>query len=70
MELADNQQSMSLEEGALVCRMENLPLYRHFGLIECKIEPLAVAVMAVASVADMQHNANVAVFGAGPVGLL
>lgn len=26
--------------------------------------------MAVSSVAKMQHNANVAVFGAGPVGLL
>lgn len=35
-----------------------------------QIEPLAVAVMAVASVAKMQPNANVAVFGAGPVGLL
>ncbi|KAK1855369.1 D-xylulose reductase A [Colletotrichum chrysophilum] len=34
------------------------------------IEPLAVAVMAVSSVAKMKHNANVAVFGAGPVGLL
>ncbi|KIW22085.1 uncharacterized protein PV07_12502 [Cladophialophora immunda] len=34
------------------------------------IEPLAVAVMAVASVAKMKHNSNVAVFGAGPVGLL
>ncbi|KAJ5634250.1 hypothetical protein N7528_002092 [Penicillium herquei] len=34
------------------------------------IEPLAVAVMAVQSVAKMPHNANVAVFGAGPVGLL
>ncbi|KAI8233509.1 hypothetical protein K4K54_010284 [Colletotrichum sp. SAR 10_86] len=35
-----------------------------------EIEPLAVAVMAVSSVAKMKHNANVAVFGAGPVGLL
>ncbi|EXJ77295.1 hypothetical protein A1O3_10453 [Capronia epimyces CBS 606.96] len=34
------------------------------------VEPLAVAVMAVHSVAKMPHNANVAVFGAGPVGLL
>lgn len=34
------------------------------------IEPLSVAVMAVQSVAKMPHNANVAVFGAGPVGLL
>lgn len=34
------------------------------------VEPLAVAVMAVRSVANMPHNANVAVFGAGPVGLL
>ncbi|KAK2599471.1 hypothetical protein N8I77_011224 [Diaporthe amygdali] len=34
------------------------------------VEPLAVAVMAVSSVAKMKHNANVAVFGAGPVGLL
>ncbi|KAJ5379851.1 uncharacterized protein N7496_002279, partial [Penicillium cataractarum] len=34
------------------------------------VEPLAVAVMAVESVAKMPHNANVAVFGAGPVGLL
>lgn len=34
------------------------------------VEPLSVAVMAVASVARMPHNANVAVFGAGPVGLL
>lgn len=35
-----------------------------------KLEPLAVAIMAVWSVAKMPHNANVAVFGAGPVGLL
>lgn len=34
------------------------------------IEPLAVAVMAVSSVAKMGHNFNIAVFGAGPVGLL
>ncbi|CAK7215487.1 hypothetical protein SBRCBS47491_002498 [Sporothrix bragantina] len=34
------------------------------------IEPLAVAVMVIVSVAQMPHNANVAVFGAGPVGLL
>ncbi|CAG9994402.1 unnamed protein product [Clonostachys byssicola] len=34
------------------------------------VEPLAVAVMAIHSVAKMAHNANVAVFGAGPVGLL
>ncbi|KAL3461872.1 chaperonin 10-like protein [Aspergillus heterothallicus] len=34
------------------------------------VEPLAVAVMAVHSVAKMPHNANVAVLGAGPVGLL
>lgn len=40
-------------------------------VLTCKqIEPLAVAVMAVSSVAKMGHNANVAVFGAGPVGLL
>ncbi|KAI8261389.1 hypothetical protein K4K56_006121 [Colletotrichum sp. SAR 10_98] len=37
---------------------------------QSQIEPLAVAVMAVSSVAKMKHNANVAVFGAGPVGLL
>ncbi|KAL1904855.1 hypothetical protein Sste5344_009381 [Sporothrix stenoceras] len=34
------------------------------------IEPLAVAIMVVSSVAQMPHNANVTVFGAGPVGLL
>ncbi|OGM50737.1 hypothetical protein ABOM_000702, partial [Aspergillus bombycis] len=34
------------------------------------IEPLAIAVMAVHSVAKMPHNVNVAVLGAGPVGLL
>ncbi|KAL4791475.1 chaperonin 10-like protein [Aspergillus venezuelensis] len=34
------------------------------------VEPLSVAVMAVHSVAQMPHNANIAVLGAGPVGLL
>jgi threonine dehydrogenase-like Zn-dependent dehydrogenase len=34
------------------------------------MEPLAVAVNAVATVAAMRPTANVAVFGAGPVGLL
>jgi threonine dehydrogenase-like Zn-dependent dehydrogenase len=34
------------------------------------MEPLAVAVNAVATVAEMRPTANVAIFGAGPVGLL
>jgi D-xylulose reductase len=34
------------------------------------MEPLAVAVMSVSKVAKIGHNQNVAVFGAGPVGLL
>jgi len=34
------------------------------------IEPLAVAVQAVARVGQLQPNQNVAIFGAGPVGLL
>ncbi|KAK9895972.1 xylitol dehydrogenase [Cystobasidium minutum MCA 4210] len=33
-------------------------------------EPLAVAVQAVAKVADLHANKNVAIFGAGPVGLM
>ncbi|KAI5478117.1 xylitol dehydrogenase [Pseudohyphozyma bogoriensis] len=34
------------------------------------MEPLSVAVMAVHRIGAMPHNANVVVFGAGPVGLL
>ncbi|RSH89674.1 hypothetical protein EHS25_002225 [Saitozyma podzolica] len=34
------------------------------------MEPLAVAVMSVSKVAKIGHNQNVAIFGAGPVGLL
>ncbi|RXK35961.1 hypothetical protein M231_06784 [Tremella mesenterica] len=43
----------------------------HVSLAEgALMEPLAVAVMAVHSVAKLGHNQNVAVFGTGPVGLL
>ena len=35
-----------------------------------QLEPMAVAMHAVHKVAQMQHAANVLVFGAGPVGLL
>lgn len=44
---------------------------QHVSLAEgALMEPLAVAVMSVAKVAKIGHNQNVAVFGAGPVGLL
>ena len=36
----------------------------------CMFEPLSVAVNALAKVAEMRSNASVAIFGAGPVGLL
>jgi len=36
----------------------------------CMFEPLSVAVNTLAKVAEMRSNASVAIFGAGPVGLL
>jgi len=35
----------------------------------CIFEPLSVGVQAVAKVADLHSNQNIAIFGAGPVGL-
>jgi D-xylulose reductase len=62
--LAEN---MSFEDGAMVSRS---PLNIFSYPKKLQIEPLAVGVHAVYNIGRIRANQNVAVFGAGPVGLL
>ena len=59
---------MTLEDGALVDNSRFPSLY---DLIACiQIEPLSVGVHAVRTIGVVKPNQAVAVFGAGPIGLL
>ncbi|KAG8906870.1 hypothetical protein FRB99_005930 [Tulasnella sp. 403] len=63
--LPDN---LSLEDGAMVSALFDHALPRLTSVH--KMEPLSVAVHSVRTIGEVRPNQNVAVFGAGPVGLL
>lgn len=51
---------------SVICRV----IQRHIYNCPSQIEPLAVAVHAVANIAGLRTNQTIAIWGAGPVGLL
>jgi D-xylulose reductase len=62
--------NLTLEDGAMVRIRFRSRLLTHFTLYAPQMEPLSVGIHSVANLGALRANESIAIFGAGPVGLL